>query len=126
MRLNRKAALPPEVKKALASAKKAQQERTFLHNLITLRVPLPTPEFVFHPTRKWRLDYAWPAHKLALEVEGGVWSGGKHGRGSGIVKHMEKANGLACLGWRLLRVTPKELPSASTALLVREALETAS
>ena len=126
MRLNRKAALPPEVKKALAAAKKAKEARDFLANLAALRVPAPTPEFVFHPTRKWRLDYAWPARKLALEVEGGVWSGGKHGRGSGIVKDMEKANGLALLGWRLLRVTPSELPQNATAQLVRDALETPS
>ena len=126
MRLNRKAALPPTVKQIAAAALKAQRERGFLANLAALRVPAPTPEFVFHPSRKWRLDFAWPDAKLALEVEGGVWSGGKHGRGSGIVKDMEKANGLACLGWRLLRVTPSELPTTFTALLVRDALETPS
>ena len=30
-----------------------------------------TPEYRFHPTRKWRFDYAWPENKIALEVEGG-------------------------------------------------------
>ena len=125
-RVNRKAALAPAFKKALAAQQKLQREAAFLHNLGALGVPTPTPEFLFHPSRKWRLDFAWPTHKLALEVEGGVWSGGKHGRGSGIVKDMEKSNGLACLGWRLLRVTPSELPSTFTALLVRDALETPS
>lgn len=26
-------------------------------------------EYLFHPTRKWRFDYAIPDHKIALEVE---------------------------------------------------------
>lgn len=34
------------------------------------------PEFVrehrFHPTRRWRFDFAWPDEKVALEVEGGT------------------------------------------------------
>ena len=28
-------------------------------------------EFRFHETRKWRFDYAFPSHKIAIEVDGG-------------------------------------------------------
>ena len=121
---NFKSPIAAEFKKAFAAQQKLQREAAFLHNLAAIGVPTPTPEFLFHPSRKWRLDYAWPAAKLGLEVEGGVWTGGKHGRGSGIVKDMEKANGLALCGWRLLRVTPSALPTHDTAQLVRAALET--
>lgn len=119
-----KSALPPALKKQLSAAQAAQRDRVFRRLLDEANLPAPEAEFVFHPSRKWRLDYAWPAAKLGLEVEGGVWTGGKHGRGSGIVKDMEKSNGLALCGWRLLRVTPSALPTNATAQLVRAALET--
>lgn len=103
-------------------AKSAARERAFLANLKALGVVVPIPEYRFHPVRKHRLDFAWPDQKLGLEVEGGVWTRGKHGRGSGIVKDMEKACLLACQGWRLLRVTPDQLTTMETAAMVRTAL----
>lgn len=71
-------------------------------------------EFKFCEARKWRFDFAWPYHKVALEVEGGIWTGGRHIRGSGFVKDMEKYNTAATLGWRVLRVQPKDLCLQST------------
>ncbi len=85
-------------------------------------LPAPVTELVFHPTRKWRFDYAWPAFKVALEVEGGVWTGGRHTRGSGFVKDLEKYNAAACLGWRIIRVTPTDLMRTSTRDLIISAL----
>lgn len=67
----------------------------------------PESEYRFHPTRKWRFDYAFPDHKIAVEIEGGVWVQGRHTRGSGFVKDMEKYNAAAELGWRVLRYSPK-------------------
>jgi hypothetical protein len=39
----------------------------------------PVEEYGFHPTRKWRFDYAFVGEKLAVEVEGGVWKRGCNG-----------------------------------------------
>ena len=66
-------------------------------------------EYRFHPKRKWRFDYAFPAVKLALEVEGGVWTRGRHTRPQGFLNDIEKYNTATLLGWRVLRTTPDEL-----------------
>ena len=36
-------------------------------------------EWKFHPVRRWRFDYAFPDFRVALEVEGGVFTGGRQG-----------------------------------------------
>jgi len=70
-------------------------------------IPAPQREFPFHPTRKWRIDFAWPSRKLAVEIDGGIWTNGSHSRGSGLVRNMEKRNAMAVMGWRLLCYTPQ-------------------
>ena len=85
-------------------------------------VPVPVAEYQFHPTRKHRMDFAWPDHKLGLEVEGGVWSRGRHGRGSGIILDMEKHTLAAEEGWRIIRVVPDDLYMLSTIDSIEKAL----
>lgn len=77
-------------------------------------------EYKFHPTRKWRFDYAIPAHKIAIEVEGGVWTGGRHTSPKGFLGDMEKYNTATIMGWRLLRTTPDRLCSNETLQMVRD------
>lgn len=79
-------------------------------------------EFRFHPKRLWRFDYAFPELKIAVEVEGGVWNNGRHTRGSGFVKDMDKYNAAAVLGWTLIRVTPKNLVKKSTVDLIQQTI----
>lgn len=76
-------------------------------------------EYRFHPTRKWRFDYAIPAIKLAVEVEGGVWTGGRHTSSKGFLGDMEKYNEAALLGWCLIRVTPDQLLTSKTMELIK-------
>lgn len=85
-------------------------------------IEIPVAEYRFHKTRKWRFDYAWPAYKVALEIEGGVWSGGRHTRGKGFLGDMEKYNAAAVAGWTVIRCTPDGLMSATTLAMLREVL----
>ena len=85
-------------------------------------LPAPTMEHRFHPTRRWRFDFAWVEHFVALEVEGGVWIGGRHNRGSGYLRDMEKYNAAACKGWLVIRCTPQTLCTTDTVQAVRDAI----
>ena len=79
-------------------------------------------EYRFHPTRRWRFDYAIPEHRIAVEVEGGVFIGGRHTRPTGFLGDVEKYNTATLYGWRLFRVTPSRLVSASTMQLLHDAI----
>ena len=79
-------------------------------------------EHRFHPKRKWRFDYAIPEYKIALEVEGGVWTGGRHIRAQGFLGDMEKYNTATLMGWRVFRTTPDDLYKMATINLLRQAI----
>jgi very-short-patch-repair endonuclease len=87
-------------------------------------LPAPETEWRFAPPRRWRFDYAWVEHKVALEVDGGVWlkSPGRHTRGSGWVKDTEKLNTAASMGWRMMRCTPDQITTQTTLDFIRQAL----
>jgi hypothetical protein len=87
-----------------------------------LRIPAPAREHRFDRVRRWRFDFAYPAHRLALEVEGGIWTGGRHTRGAGFLKDMEKYNEATLAGWRILRVTPEQLRNGYATKLVARAI----
>ena len=72
-------------------------------------LPIPETEFKFCKDRRWRFDYAFPKYKIAIEQEGGIWIRGRHNRGTGFIKDMEKYNMAVLLGWRVLRYTPEQL-----------------
>ena len=82
---------------------KKDLEDTLASHIRSLGLPEPEREYQFHPTRKWRFDFAWPSKMIAVEVEGGIWSGGRHTRGAGFVADCEKYNAAAELGWRVFR-----------------------
>jgi len=83
----------------------------FLALCASVGLPAPTAEYRFHATRKWRLDWAWPDRQIALEVEGGIWIQGRHSRGAGMTKDMEKYNTATAAGWRILKATPTQVAS---------------
>lgn len=93
---------------------------------VASKLPLPVTEHRFAaPERQWRFDYCWPDEKVALEVEGGIWSGGRHTRGSGYIADMTKYNNATLRGWKLLRCTPQQLCTEETIAMLKQALEAA-
>jgi len=92
-------------------------EQRVLNRILRCECGIPESEYRFHPTRKWRFDFAFPDKKVAIECEGGVWTGGRHTSGSGYVGDTQKYNEAVILGWRVLRYTTSTLKN------IREDLE---
>ena len=82
----------------------------------------PQPEHRFAPPRRWRFDLAFPDRKLAIEIEGGAFTRGRHTRGAGFVKDMEKYNAAVLLGWRVLRFTPDQVLDGTARATLAEAI----
>lgn len=61
-------------------------------------------EHRFHPTRRWRLDFYWSASRLAVEVEGLTYDGGRHQRIDGFLRDAEKYEAAMLAGITVYRV----------------------
>lgn len=116
----------PKAKAAVNQAKKAQQVDTLHQRVLAQLHGLPTPatELVFHPKRRWRLDYAWPTHMIALEVHGGIHSCGRHTRGRGFVEDRAKMNEAQLAGWTVIEVTPEQIKSGQARDWLNRAFKT--
>jgi very-short-patch-repair endonuclease len=115
-----------QLKRAEQRARTEQRAREFKRLCVANGLPLPTREYVFDamnkPRRQFRFDFAWIEEKLALECDGGIWTRGAHGRGTGITRDHEKRNLATLQGWRVLHCVPKALNADATIELVRQAL----
>lgn len=89
-------------------------------------LPEPYPEYLFAKAigRQWRIDYFITDGeiKIALEVEGGIRTGGRHIRPEGFLGDMEKYNHLSMFGIYLIRVQPNKLNTLSTIEMIKSVL----
>jgi very-short-patch-repair endonuclease len=82
----------------------------------------PEYEYKFHPSRKWKFDIAFINHKIAIEVDGGIWIMGGHNRGAQIKKDWEKRNTATSMGWKIFYCEPKDLCTQSMADFILKAI----
>lgn len=73
-------------------------------------------EYAFALPRKWRFDYIiWPANDVwtgtAIEIEGGIFSQGRHTRGMGYQKDLEKYREATAAGYHVYRFSTQEVLS---------------
>lgn len=91
----------------------------------------PVREWEFHHQRRWRLDYAWPYHLVAVEVNGGLFlpqhgkAAGRHIQGPALRDEYEKLNEARLDGWTVLLVTPDQLMTERTFRCIQRALREA-
>ena len=84
-------------------------EREFLFICKTYNLPTPERECHLIPERRFRWDFCWREQKVAVELQGGIFSGGRHTRGAGYILDMEKNNLAVLSGWRVLYFTSFDL-----------------
>ena len=81
-------------------------------------------EFMFlKPRRRYRADFAWPEPKLLVEVEGGVYSGGRHVRGKGFTEDLHRSNLAQLEGYMILRFTGEQVKSGLALDLIERAIQ---
>jgi hypothetical protein len=88
---------------------KSKLEQELLEFLIDQGIPPTATNMPISQDRGWICDMVWWAQRIALEVEGGTFSGGRHTRGKGYAQDCEKYNALQLNGWIVLRYTTTHL-----------------
>ena len=101
---------------------KSAAEDRLAFQLRIFNLPPPEREYRFHDERRWRFDFAWPERMLAVEVDGGTWSQGRHTRGAGYAADCEKGNAAIIAGWRVLHYTTEMITSGEAVQQIEEAL----
>jgi len=86
-------------------SEKSQGEELMALHIKLDGLPQPEREYRFHLARQWRFDFAYPKLKVAIEVDGGVYTKGRHTRGAGFEDDCEKMAWAAILGWFVIRVS---------------------
>jgi very-short-patch-repair endonuclease len=85
-------------------------EAKLARELKTLKIEFEQ-EFEFHPKRKWRADFHLVDKKILVEVEGGIWTGGRHTRGKGYLGDLEKYNAATMMGFQVIRFSTDQVKS---------------
>jgi very-short-patch-repair endonuclease len=97
-------------------------EEALMQQIRALKLDGFVREFTPIKGRRWRVDFAHAEKRIAVEVEGGTWSGGRHTRGKGFEQDCEKYAALTLDGWRVLRVTGKHIKSGEAVAWIERAL----
>lgn len=66
-------------------------------------------EFRFHKGRQWKADFAHLGSRVLIEIEGGVWSRGRHVSPKGFLRDAEKYLTATLDGWTVIRLTSEQL-----------------
>lgn len=109
-------------KKAGAKSAPSVLEETLALQIRALKLPPPVREYIFHPVRKWRFDFAWPEFLLACEVEGGTATGGRHVTPAGFRADCDKYAAAMLLRWDVYRCTGAMVRSGAAVETIQQLL----
>ena len=115
---------------------KDPQTIAYLKTFYEEGIPAPKAEYKFCKDRKFRFDFAWPLHRVALEIEVGVFGKGEmcptckrkpvgaHSSVTGLIRDIEKYNLAITMGWAVVRCIPSERTSPATYETIRRMIAT--
>lgn len=110
---------------------KRDYKAEFLRQLHLAGLPLPNrgagcewPELVFAPPRRWRFDWAYSAQRVAVEYQGGNYTGaiGGHKTIKGLRNDYEKFTEAALRGWLLILIDSESVRDGRAVTWVERAL----
>lgn len=108
-------------------------EKAYEFQCKALRLPaferqarFPQSEHPGNARRRWAIDFLFREHKVAIEIDGGIWmaGGGAHSHPIDITRNMTKQNDLALLGILVLRFTPREATNGFAVAFTQRVLAT--
>lgn len=102
--------------------KVSKGEALLENHLNALKIPF-TKEFRFHHDRKWQADFRIDDMPILVEVEGGVFSNGRHTRGEGYTKDCEKYSAAAVNGWFVIRGTTAQIKAGLVIQWIEKLIE---
>lgn len=94
-----------------------------LLHLKCLNIDNPDLEVRVVPYRRWRFDLAWTHLRVAVEIDGGTWTKGRHTRGAGFQSDCQKINAGNLAGWATYRFTGEMVKTGEAAETIRLALQ---
>lgn len=116
--------------RVIRRAVKRDYKKEFLDQLQAARLPQPThgagcefPELVFASPRRWRFDWAYEGRQIAIEYQGGNYTGkGGHNTVKGLKNDYEKFSEAAIRGWLLILIDSASVRDGRAVTWVERAL----
>lgn len=103
--------------------KRSTLEAELMRQINQHNLPDPITNYRFHPKRRFEIDFAWPAWKVGVEAQGGIWiPKGAHSRPANILRDAEKVNEAQLLGWTLLLIPINMTRTEQAIEYIRQAL----
>ena len=101
----------------------SELEELFAFQVKAAGLPEPEREVCVIPGRKFRFDFCWREARLLVEINGGTFTRGAHGRGCGISRDYEKFRlGQDC-GWEVYPFDTKEVKNGTALATVEKYLK---
>ena len=120
---------PAQARRLMLQRQRTRLEDDLERRLAAAGLPAPEREYRFHRVRQWRFDFAWKhlgyfgRGGVAVEIDGGIWTRGRHTRGAGYEGDVRKLNAATRLDWKVYHVTASMLDDPQACVrMVREAL----